>query len=523
MSLRYPVAVAMAGFLALAVLGLWLRPLFPIDETRYLDVAWEMHLSGNWLVPTKNFALYSDKPPLLFWMINLIWLLTGVSEFAARLVGPLFGCVAIWLTAVLARRLWPEDPQIGGKAALGLVGLVVFALSASLTMFDVPLTVATLLGLIALERAGRAETSLAPWVGFGAAIALGVITKGPVILFHLLPAAVLLPIWSATPLPWSALPKRLIFGVVVALLFVALWLLPASILGGPEYREAILWHQSAGRLAGSFAHARPWWFYLALLPALAFPLFWSAGLWRNLPRLRGDRGLRLCLIWVASAFVLFSLTSGKQLHYLVPELPAFALMAARLAPQRGDRLWPAAILLALLAAFAIAVVLGLVPLHRAATLVTPKSMFVAFALLLLATGWLALRQSGAVAAAILSLGLLLAVNLLIGTTDTAQIYSAHPIARIMGESPQDGLAFTGEPYHAQFNFAARLTAPVEELADAEAVRTWAKSHPKGLIVGPTDEAQLPLPPRDTVLFRNSDYGIWSAADFNDPTSEGTSQ
>ena len=96
-----------AGFAPVA-LGLALRPLTPIDETRYLAVAWEMYQSGNWLVPTKNFAVYSDKPPMLFWLVNLVWLVTGVSEFAARMVGPVLGCVALWLTSVLGRRLWPD-------------------------------------------------------------------------------------------------------------------------------------------------------------------------------------------------------------------------------------------------------------------------------------------------------------------------------------------------------------------------------------------------------------------------------
>jgi 4-amino-4-deoxy-L-arabinose transferase-like glycosyltransferase len=31
-----------------------LRPLLPVDETRYLSVAWEMWLGGNWLVPHLN-------------------------------------------------------------------------------------------------------------------------------------------------------------------------------------------------------------------------------------------------------------------------------------------------------------------------------------------------------------------------------------------------------------------------------------------------------------------------------------
>ncbi len=125
--------------------------------------------------------------------------------------------------------------------------------------------------------------------------------------------------------------------------------MPAVLSGGPEYRDAILWHQSTGRLTASFAHAQPRWFFLALLPLLGFPLFWSQGLWRSLlARWAADRGLRLCAIWFGAALALFSMTSGKQIHYLVPELPALALIAARVTLRRpGFALLPAIAMLCL--------------------------------------------------------------------------------------------------------------------------------------------------------------------------------
>ena len=52
--------------------GLWIvvmaaavltRPLMPVDETRYLAVAWEMWLGGDYLVPHLNGETYSHKPP----------------------------------------------------------------------------------------------------------------------------------------------------------------------------------------------------------------------------------------------------------------------------------------------------------------------------------------------------------------------------------------------------------------------------------------------------------------------------
>jgi len=59
----------MLGVLLLVPIVFFLQPL-PIDETRYLAVAWEMRQTGEFLVPHLNGALYSQKPPLLFWLIN---------------------------------------------------------------------------------------------------------------------------------------------------------------------------------------------------------------------------------------------------------------------------------------------------------------------------------------------------------------------------------------------------------------------------------------------------------------------
>ena len=60
-------------WLLLVAVALTTRPLLPVDETRYLAVAWEMHFGGDSLVPHLNGATYSHKPPLLFWLINLGW------------------------------------------------------------------------------------------------------------------------------------------------------------------------------------------------------------------------------------------------------------------------------------------------------------------------------------------------------------------------------------------------------------------------------------------------------------------
>ena len=72
--------LALAAFFAVSIA---VRPLLPVDETRYLSVSWEMFLRQNFLVPTLNFEPYFQKPPLLFWLIDLAWSVFGVSRIAA--------------------------------------------------------------------------------------------------------------------------------------------------------------------------------------------------------------------------------------------------------------------------------------------------------------------------------------------------------------------------------------------------------------------------------------------------------
>ena len=64
-----------------AIACIWLRPLWPVDETRYASVAWEMWLRGDFLVPHINGEPYSHKPPLLFWLIQAGWALFGVNDW----------------------------------------------------------------------------------------------------------------------------------------------------------------------------------------------------------------------------------------------------------------------------------------------------------------------------------------------------------------------------------------------------------------------------------------------------------
>lgn len=513
----------LVAFFLVAVAGTLLRPLTPIDETRYVAVAWEMWQSGNYFVPTKNYDIYTHKPPLLFWAINLIWMFTGVSELSARLVGPLFAVLAISLTGRLATKLWPDDATIGSRAIMVLAAMIIFAISGGLTMFDALLATTALAGFLALVNA--VDTGDRRWwAAVGTALAMGVLAKGPVILVHVGPAMLLVPLWarSRQNRSWRWTLSGVGIALATALGVVALWLVPAILTGGPAYRDEILWTQSAGRISSSFAHARPWWWFTALLPLFLFPWFFVPAVWKAAFKARWrDAGLSLAAIWALSALFLFSLISGKQVHYLVPDLPAVALIVARLLPQ-GTTIRPAMAAAPLLLA-AVAAILagaGLIDLGSDTRLLEPTTNLLAWGLFMLAVCWMAVHQGGLSGALTLTLGTVLSLNVLIGVSAIHDVFDTKKIASIIAPYQEAGIAYVGRQYNAEFNFAGRLTSPVTEIIDPADLPAWLAKQPDGIVVGRPDELGPMWPPYRQILFRNAPHAIWRAADA--PNSEPSS-
>lgn len=490
-----------------------MRPLLPIDETRYLAVAWEMHLSGDPVHLTKNFAFYTHKTPLLFVMINLVWLVTGVSEFAARLVGPACAVAMVAGTAALARRFWPQRPELALRAAVILAGFPVFLIYAGATMFDALLGLTVLAGVAVLWRIGRGQSSRRAWASLGLALAFGVYAKGPVILVHLVPLLLTMKLWAPQPPRFSAAAKGFGLAFFLALGLVALWLIPALITATPQYRTELLWTQSAARVAGGLAHDRPFWFLAALLPLTLFPWVWSWRLWAEVARSwRVDPAAKLCLIWALSALILFSLISGKQIHYLLPAFPAVALLFAHagdgLLARGGSLAW---VPLAGIGCAAAALGIGAVALPQDLTSFAPLWPLLAFAAL---AGGLALavwRLPGLHAHALAGAGLALGLHGVIATTSLYAAYDDHAFAARLAPYVQAGLATTDPEYNAEFNFALRLTAPVATPQTAAELGVWAKAHPDGLIFGQKNQDLLTAAPQEVLPYMGQDWAFWPAA------------
>lgn len=312
----------------LALLSLLLRPLLPVDETRYLTVAWEMWDKGQFLVPHLNGQPYDHKPPALFWLIHAGWAVFGVNEWWPRLIGPLASLLVFAGLVRLGRLLWPEAPEAGRTGALLFLGTVFVAFYQTAVMFDLPLLAAIAWAWVALVHAARTGSARG-WWAFGAAVGAGLLVKGPVVLVYTLPLALSLRAWrpaGAPPVPRGAV----VVAVLIALAVPGLWLAAASLQGEGEYFRRLLVDQTARRVSGDMGHPRPWYWYLPFLPLLTLPWSLWPSAWRALGRGlsgRRARGGLFALIGVVVPLLVLSAVGGKQVHYLLPVL-ALAMLAA---------------------------------------------------------------------------------------------------------------------------------------------------------------------------------------------------
>lgn len=481
---------------SLALIGLWLllvlislfsRSYIPIDETRYVTVAWNMWLRGDYLVPWLNGVAYSHKPPLLFWLMNAGWAVFGVNDWWPRLVPSLFALASVFLTIRLARRLWPQQPQAAEVAPLILLGSALWTVFTTATMFDMMIACCTLLGVLGVVTAWQGEMRKG-WLLFGLAIGLGLLAKGPTILLQIVPVALLAPWWGrGQPVAWGRWYAGMMGAVLLGAAIALLWAIPAGLHGGDAYRKAIFWGQTAERMVNSFAHKRPLWWYLPLLPVMLFPWLLWLPLWRGLMRLRGlhDTGVRLCLAWLLPVFLAFSFISGKQMHYLLPIFPAFALLAARglllTSAQRFDGL-PAA-----LGAIAIGTLLIWLPhyaqSHQMAHWILSIPVW-AGVIVILAGLLLALMPAATLHANVWRMTLFSAFAVVM-TVYVALIQTAGPAydVREMGKrlkAYQDAgvpLAHADE-YPGQYQFVGRMVSE-PEIVRKSALIDWFKAHPDG--------------------------------------------
>lgn len=508
-------------WLVAALIAIFQHGPMPMYSTRTLSVAWEMWLRQSFLVPYLNGLPYSDKPPLLLWLIHLGWAVGGVGDVWPRLLEVLLGAVQLVLLHRLAQRLFPDRPIVARTAPWILAAYSFGFLFGLQVMYEVLLADCVLAALLCLVPTEKREAPRVGW--FALAVGLGLLSKGPVMLLHVALPWLLGPWWNR----WAKQERRRWYiggavALVVGLLLLLAWVLLATTTGGETYRQKLVVHQTAGRVVDAFAHREPFWWYLTVLPVLLFPFVLWPRVWVALASLRRplEAGVRFLLAWLVPVFIGFSLVSGKQPYYLLPEFGGFALlMAASLALLQERRPvasrwlgpWP----LGLACAVAGVVLLAMGWLVRSGHIsdhllvgLTQYSMPFGIAFLLLSVPLLVLRKAELHRVAMVGLIAVVTAHGLF-TLTLWPAYDFTPVAHMLARAEAGGRPVANlESNDGQYTFLGRLTEPVTQLHSVNEVRQWAQAHPQGLVI--TYPRRLSAADRANAVYIQPFRGIWLA-------------
>ncbi len=335
--------------------GLGQLPLLGPDEPRYAQVAREMFLRGDLITPTLGGRPWFEKPALLYWMMIGSYKLFGVSEWSARLPSAISGILTIAALFLVGRRVekTTSDGHLQGLgfwsalATTTMLGIIVFSRAAS---FDIVLTMTITWSLAffflhELDRDRRQKLLF----GFYVFIGLSLLAKGFIGL--VIPVAVTGAYYLLRRQP----PKRktvlsFLWGLPLALIVAAAWYAPVILRHGQPFIDQFIWqHQFARYVSNNYRHPGPLYYYLAILVPLTLP--WTAFLigglaragswvWRPATSAEGPahKLLAFAFVWLLFPLVFFTFSSSKLPGYILPSLPAAALLVGeRLARFNFDR------------------------------------------------------------------------------------------------------------------------------------------------------------------------------------------
>ncbi len=313
------------------------------DEPRYASVGREMARSGDWITPRLWGEPWFEKPALLYWMTGAAFRAGIGPDLAPRLP------VALLAVGFLALFWWILNREYNRRVAW--LGVLILGTSVGWQglgqagVADLPL--AAMFGaamLLALPWMARGDTRFLPLAA--ALLGLAVLAKGPLAIVLALP--VLLRGRRLRDLVrWRVLGPFLVISTP--------WYLLCYLKNGDVFLKVFLIRHNLQRFTSSetILHGQPWWFYLPVLFGALLPWAPLLALSARRAAVRDPRKAFL-LAWVIWGLVFFSLAANKLPAYILPLLPAAAvLMAVGLDELANARPWLAACSL-LLVAFPIA-------------------------------------------------------------------------------------------------------------------------------------------------------------------------
>lgn len=314
------VGIALAIVLASTLITPFGRELFVGDETKYSKVIREMR-AGAFFLPTLEAQPFTHKPPLHFWIVDLLSYPFGVFSIWPFVIPSLVAFAALlWIVHAMSGELMGRRRSTVAAFVCG-TSMLVWG-SAQTARMDVLFTALITAAAWLLFRFFEREDFRA-LLSAGVLLGLATLVKGPMAPVV---AIVLFGIewWRRRRVPRGNYAWPVIAMVAIPLL----WFIPAMVLGGRGYTQEVLQKQIANRAVSAWVHRSPPWYYLEHSPGFLFPWFllFVVALIAMVRRPGANGGARFCVSWIVAVLLPYSLISSKLDVYMMALVPPVALL-----------------------------------------------------------------------------------------------------------------------------------------------------------------------------------------------------
>ncbi len=288
-------------------------------EARNLQTAREIVRDGSWLLPTMNGDLRLAKPPLPTWLTAIAAIIGGGFDNLTVLRTPSALAAIIMVLALYGVCFeLTQNRKWALYAGLILATSIHWIEMGRENFWDIYVHAAMLSAIWCFLKAIRISKARY-WWGFGIAMGMSLLCKGPVGYFSLF-----IPFLAAWCIALDGIThlkknwKQVIGSLLIALIIGGAWPIVVSMTNmaagvGTLNKEVSSWTSS---------HVQPWWFYghFLFLTGIWMGLGWSilnSSLIRK--RLDGKQKLgKFLLIWIGITLLLLSVMPHKQMRYLLP-------------------------------------------------------------------------------------------------------------------------------------------------------------------------------------------------------------
>ena len=341
---RRPIPVLLLLCLIAWLPGFFTIPPLDRDESRFAQASKQMIESGDFVDIHYSTGSRYNKPVGIYWLQSAATKIAGAPPYnriwTYRLPSLIGGMLAILLvywcgrafapppTALLAAALMAATLLLNAETRIATTDAVLFAMVLGAE--------SVLIRFYLAAREQKPPPSAAIALAGWAAIGIGILIKGPVIIAVLALTIIPLALWDRD---WRWLRgTRPLAGLAIILAMVLPWMVAIAFTSHGAFYQQSLGHDFASKvMGGQETHGAPPGYYLALVSLTLWPatLFLLPGI-RFAAANRATPAVRFLIVWAAANWAVFELVPTKLPHYILPIYPALVLLGVLWATSPRD-------------------------------------------------------------------------------------------------------------------------------------------------------------------------------------------